>query len=44
MKGGSSTLEISLSAGFHNLSYFHREFKKRYGVTPKEYADIAHMQ
>lgn len=44
MKGGCSTLEISLSAGFHNLSYFHREFKKRYGVTPKEYADIAHMQ
>lgn len=37
-QGEYDTLEISLSAGFHNLSYFHREFKKKYGMTPKKYS------
>lgn len=36
-QGDTSTLEVSLSVGFHNLSYFHREFKKKYGVTPKTF-------
>lgn len=36
-QGETSTLEVSLSAGFHNLSYFHREFKKKYGMTPKKF-------
>lgn len=36
--GNLSTLEVSLSVGFHNLSYFHREFKKKYGMTPKNFA------
>ena len=36
-QGASSTLDISLSVGFRNLSYFHREFKKKYGVTPKKF-------
>lgn len=38
-QGTLSTLEISLSAGFHNLSYFHREFKKKYGMTPKKFSE-----
>ena len=29
-----SSLEVSLSCGFNNLSYFHREFKEKYGMTP----------
>ena len=33
-QGNSSILEVSLSAGFHNLSYFHRAFKKKYHMTP----------
>ena len=33
-QGNSSILEVSLSVGFHNLSYFHRAFKKKYHVTP----------
>ncbi|MDE7207550.1 MAG: AraC family transcriptional regulator [Lachnospiraceae bacterium] len=33
-KGNSSILEVSLSVGFHNLSYFHRAFKKKYHMTP----------
>ena len=30
-------LEISESVGYENLSYFHREFRARYGVTPRAY-------
>lgn len=33
-EGESSILDVSLSVGFHNLSYFHRAFKKKYHVTP----------
>ncbi len=36
-KGGQSVLDISLSCGFFNLSYFYREFKKKYGMTPKQF-------
>lgn len=32
--GNTSILDVSLSVGFHNLSYFHRAFKKKYHVTP----------
>ena len=33
-KGASSILDVSLSVGFRNLSYFHRAFKKKYQMTP----------
>lgn len=33
-EGEFSILDVSLSVGFHNLSYFHRAFKKKYHVTP----------
>ena len=33
-QGNSSILDVSLSVGFRNLSYFHRAFKKKYGMTP----------
>lgn len=33
-EGNTSILDISLSVGFHNLSYFHRAFKKKYHMTP----------
>jgi len=29
-----SITDVSLSVGFHNLSYFHRAFKKKYHMTP----------
>ena len=38
-QGESSTLSVSLSVGFHNLSYFHREFRKKYGMTPKKFME-----
>lgn len=33
-------LSISQDAGFTNLSNFNRQFKSRYGVTPKAYRDM----
>lgn len=33
-QGHASILEVSMSVGFRNLSYFHRAFKKKYGMTP----------
>lgn len=39
LSGESSPLEVSLSAGFRNLSYFYREFKKKFGMTPKEFIE-----
>ncbi len=32
--GNTSILEVSLSVGFHNLSYFYRAFKAKYHMTP----------
>lgn len=33
-QGNTSIMDVSLSVGFHNLSYFHRAFKRKYQVTP----------
>ena len=32
--------DIALSVGYENISYFHRIFAKRYGVSPKKYRDM----
>lgn len=34
---GMSVMDVGLSVGYDNLSYFHRIFKERYGVTPRKY-------
>lgn len=34
-QGNTSILDVSLSTGFGNLSYFHRAFKKKYNITPR---------
>lgn len=31
--------EIAMSAGYENISYFHRLFRKTYGMSPKKYRD-----
>lgn len=36
-QGNSSILDVSLSVGFHNLSYFHKVFKRKYHMTPKAF-------
>lgn len=36
-QGNTSILDVSLSVGFHNLSYFHRAFKKKYHMTPRSF-------
>ena len=33
----ASILNIAEEVGFDNLSYFNRAFKKKYGITPREY-------
>lgn len=33
-KGNTSILDVSMSVGFRNLSYFHRAFKRKYHMTP----------
>jgi AraC-like DNA-binding protein len=35
--GEQSILDVALSVGFHNLSYFYRAFRAKYGMTPKEF-------
>lgn len=36
-QGETSILDVSLAVGFHNLSYFHRAFKKKYNMTPMSF-------
>ena len=33
-QGNTSITDVAFLVGFHNLSYFHRAFKKKYGITP----------
>lgn len=35
--GNTSIMDVSMSVGFNNLSYFHRAFKKKYGMTPRSF-------
>jgi len=32
-----SVMDIAMEVGYDNISYFHRIFQKRYGVTPRKY-------
>lgn len=35
--GSREILDVAMNVGFHNLSYFYREFQKKYGMTPKQF-------
>ena len=36
---GDTVTEIAGRCGFDNLSYFNRLFRRKYGMTPKEYRE-----
>lgn len=38
LETGASVTQAALASGFNNISYYIREFKKTYGVSPKQYA------
>ncbi len=35
--GSREILDVAMNVGFRNLSYFYREFQKKYGMTPKQF-------
>ena len=35
--GNTGILDVAMESGFRNLSYFYREFQKKYGITPKQF-------
>ena len=41
---GRRVSDISVAVGYENVSYFHRIFEKRYGMSPKKYRDSAKLQ
>jgi AraC-like DNA-binding protein len=36
-RGNTGIMDVAMDAGFRNLSYFYREFQKKYGFTPKQF-------
>ncbi len=36
---GMTVADIGMAVGYNNMSYFHRIFKEKYGLSPKEYRD-----
>lgn len=40
----SSIIDVALGVGYNNVSYFNRQFKAVYNVTPKEYRRIGREQ
>lgn len=34
---GKSVIDIAMEVGYDNISYFHRIFQKKYGMTPRKY-------
>lgn len=37
LRGRDNIIDIAFDCGFNNISYFNRSFKKKHGMTPKEY-------
>ena len=35
--GQTGIMDVAMDSGFRNLSYFYREFQKKYGYTPKQF-------
>ena len=37
MNSNMSVLDICYDSGYENVSYFHKQFKEKFGVSPKKY-------
>ncbi len=37
---GVPAVRVCTDFGYHDYSFFYRSFRKKYGVSPKEYADM----
>lgn len=44
LSGNSDIIDVALAVGYNNVSYFNRQFKSVYNVTPKEYRRQAKAQ
>lgn len=42
-KGDTKVYEAANFLGYHNVSYFIRIFRKKYGYTPKKYLDMLEL-
>ncbi len=38
-RGDAGVTEVAMAVGFNDLTYFGRAFRRRYGVTPRDYRD-----
>lgn len=36
-QGYTSIIGVSMSVGFHSLSYFHKVFREKFSMTPKQF-------
>ncbi len=43
-EGKTGILDVAGESGFRNLSYFYREFQKKFGCTPKQFIHRCQMQ
>jgi AraC-like DNA-binding protein len=44
MESDLDIVDIAIRSGFSDRAHFHRTFKKKFGLSPKRWADVAHQK